>query len=112
MEKKQVIQYYVKPDGTKVVRAFCLKDFVWYDENGMIISLTKVLANRELAAQVGHHYEIQKNRMNNQIVSQNCDTAYPTLCAVETSIAIVELAMQCGSTQPNDPLCVFQSEEG
>ena len=31
MEKQQVIRYHVKPDGTKVVRPFCLKDFIWYD---------------------------------------------------------------------------------
>ena len=60
MEKQQVIRYYVKPDGTKVVRSFCLKDFIWYDEDKMIISLSNVLADRELATQVGHHCEIQK----------------------------------------------------
>ena len=69
MAKKHVIQYYVKPDGTKVVRSFCLKDFIWYDEDGMIISLTRVLPARELAAQVGHYYEIQKSCQNNQIVT-------------------------------------------
>ena len=57
----------------------------------MTISLGRVLENRDLASRVGHHYEIQKNRMNNQIVSQNCDTAYLSLCAMESSIAIVEL---------------------
>ena len=60
MEKQQVIRYHVKPDGTKVVRPFCLKDFIWYDGDGMIISLTRVLADRNLASQVGCHYEIQK----------------------------------------------------
>ena len=112
MEKQLVIQYHIKPDGTRVVRSFCLKDFIWYDEDGMIISLAEVLADRELAVQVGHHYEIQKNRQNNQIVTQNRDTAYPSLCTVEASIDIVELAMQCGSNGPSDPLCVFQSEDG
>ena len=50
MEKQQVIQYYVKPDGTKVVRSFCLKDFIWYDEDGMVVSLPRALADRDLAA--------------------------------------------------------------
>ena len=88
MEKKFIIQYYVKPDGTKVVRAFCLKDFIWYDVDGMIIQLSDALKNRKLAEQVGQHYEIQKNRMNNQIVTQNHDTTFPTLCPVEASIDI------------------------
>ena len=70
MEKKTIIQVYVKPDGTQVVRAFKLKDFIWYDEDGMIVALGTVLSNRLLAAQVGHHYEIQK-KQNEQ---SNCDT--------------------------------------
>jgi hypothetical protein len=83
MKKKQVVQYYVKPDGTKVVRTFCLRDFISYDEDGMIISLTRVLVDRNLESQVGRHYEIQKKHTNSQIVTQHCDTAYPSLCAVE-----------------------------
>ena len=31
---------------------------------------------------------------------------------MEASIDIVELAIQCGSNRPDDPLCVFQSEDG
>ena len=58
MEKQHVIKYYVKPDKTKVARYFCLKDIIWYDKDGMIISLTRVLADRDLAAHVGHHYAI------------------------------------------------------
>ena len=92
------------------MRSLCLKDFILYDEDGMIISLIKVLADRESAAQVGHHHEIQKkNRQNNQIVTQNHDTAYPSLCAVESSIGIVELVIRYGSNQPNAnvPLVYF-----
>ena len=68
MEKQLVLQYYIKPDGTRVVRSFCLKDFIWYDEDGTSISLTRI-ADRKLAAQVGHHYEIKENCQNNQIVT-------------------------------------------
>ena len=59
----------------------------------MIISLTRVSADMELAVQVGHHYGINKTRQNNQIVIQTRDTAYLSLCAVEYSIDIVELAL-------------------
>ena len=110
--RKTIIQVYVKPDGTQVMRAFTLKDFIWYDEDGMIVSLDTVLSNRLLAAQVGHHYEIQKNRMNNQIMTQNRDKNCPHLYAVEVSLDIVQLAMKCGAMDPYDPLCLFQSDEG
>ena len=98
-KKKKIIQVYAKPDGTQVVRAFTLKDFIWYDEDGMIVSLDTVLSNRLLAAQMGHHYEIQKNRMNNQIVKQNWDKDCPQLCAIGSSLDIVELAMKCGAKE-------------
>ena len=64
MEQRQSIQYYVKSGETQVVRAFCLKDFGWYDKNGMNISLSKVTANRGLSAQVGRHYTIDDVAVN------------------------------------------------
>ena len=73
-----------------------MKDFIWYGNNGIIVALEEVLQNRLVAAQVGHHYEIQKNRMNNQIVTQNRNTHFPKCCAVEASIEILKLAMSCG----------------
>ena len=80
-----------------MVRAFTMKDFIWYNDDGMIVALGAVLQNRLVAAQVGHHYEIQKIRTNNQIVTQNRDTHFPKRCAVEASIKIVKLAMTCGA---------------
>ena len=67
---------------------------IWYDGNGMIVALEEDLQTRLVAAQVGHHYAIQKNRTNNQIVTQNRDKDFPKLCAVEASINIAEIAMQ------------------
>ena len=112
MESRSVIQVYVKPNGTHVVRTFTTKDYIWYNDNGMIVALEEVLQKRLVAAQVCHHYEIQKNRMNNQIVTQNRDTNFPKLCAVEASIEILKLAMSCGEKDPEDPLWVFQTVEG
>ena len=99
----------MKPNGTQVVRAFTQKDFIWYNDDGMILALDEVLHNRSIAAQVGHHYEIQKNRMNDQIVTQNRDKGFSKLCAMEASIDIIELAMKCGAKDPED---IFQTDEG
>ena len=112
MEKKDVIQVYVKPNGDQVVRAFTVKDFIFYDDDGMQIEFQAVKSSRDLAEQVGHHYGIQKNRVNNQVITQNRDCTFPKLCAVETSIEIVLLAEALGSTKPDDPLCVFQTDDG
>ena len=47
---------------------------------------------RGLAEQTGQQYEIQQNRMNDQIVTQNRDRECPKLCAVELSNDIIVLA--------------------
>ena len=39
MESRSVIQVYVKPNCTHVVKAFTMKDFIWYDDDGMIVAL-------------------------------------------------------------------------
>ena len=112
MEKKNEIQVYIKPNGELVVRAFCLRNFLFYDKDGLLISYKEVLANHSVAHQTGQHYEIQKNRMNDQIIKQNRDISCPELCPVELAIKIVDLAVKLGVKTPTDPLGVFQSDDG
>ena len=112
MEKKDTIQVYVKPDGETVVRAFTLQDFLFYDEDGMLICYKEAIEQRSLAQQTGQHYGIQKNRMNDQIIKQTRDLACPEMCAVELAIDIVEMAVQLGANSPTDPLGIFQSDDG
>ena len=89
-----------------MTRAFMMKDFTWYEDDWMIVALEEILQNRQVPAQVGHHHDIQKNRTNNQIVTQNSDTNFPKCCTVEASIKIVKLAMKCGAKDSEDPLCM------
>ena len=112
MERKDKIQVYVKPNGELVVRAFTLQNFLFYDEDGMLILYSEVIKDRALARQTGQHYGIQKNRMNDQIVKQNRDSSCPKMCPVELAIDIVQMAMQLGANKPDDPLGVFQSDDG
>ena len=103
---KQEIQLCVLPNGSTVVRAFCVKNFHFFSDDGIRISLNTVLDDGHRAQQVGQEYEIQKNCQNGQIVSQSRNTRCPDLCCVETSIEIIKLAAWCGADQPNDSLCV------
>ena len=50
--------------------------------------------------------------MNGQIVTQNCDRECPKLCAVGLSIDIIVLARNLGAKNPDDPSCLFQTEDG
>ena len=43
MESRSVLQVYVKPNGTHVVRAFMMKHFIWFNDDGMIVALEEVL---------------------------------------------------------------------
>ena len=112
MERRSIIQVFVKPNGTQRVRAFTLKDFIRYHDDGIISALEEVLHTRSVSAQVGHHYKIQKNRMNNQIVTQNRDKDFPKLCVKQASINIIELTMKCGAKYPKDLRRMFQTDEG
>ena len=58
MEKKNEIQVYVKPNGVTVIRAFTLKEIIFYNKNGMTVKTDKVIEDRDLAKQVGQEYEI------------------------------------------------------
>ena len=92
MEKKNEIQVYVNPNNLKVVWAFTLKNFIFYNEDGMIADADDVLEDKDLLEQTGQECKIQKNRTNGQIMMQNCDHDCPELCPVELVIDIVVLA--------------------
>ncbi|KAL7528072.1 LOW QUALITY PROTEIN: hypothetical protein ACHAXR_005209 [Thalassiosira sp. AJA248-18] len=86
------------PDGTKVVRAFTRKNFIFYVVDGIIIA--KPLANRELAAKIGTEYDIQKNRIVSELLPS-------TLVAGQN---IVTGAKVLGNTKPEDPMMCLQGQ--
>ena len=112
MEKKYEIQVYVKPDDTRVVRAFTLQNFIFFDEDERILRTKLAVKKREIAQQLGTEYDIQKNRMNGEIITFNREPVCPGLCPVILGLDIVEMAMELGSTNPEDPLCIFRTESG
>ena len=58
-----------------------------------------IIKDRDLAKQTGKECEIQKNRMNGQIVTQNRDHECPKLFAVELPIDIIALAKNIRSKE-------------
>ena len=58
----------------------------------MIVNTDNIIEDQDLVEQTRQQYEIQTNRMNGQIVTQNRDHEYPKLCAVELLIDIIVLA--------------------
>ena len=83
MDTNSTIKHYVKPDGTLVVRAFYVRNLIFRTEDGIIIK--RVLLRKNLAFEVGVQFDIQKNRMNGQIIWFQRDTMYPYYCPVRIS---------------------------
>jgi hypothetical protein len=112
MDKSDEIQYYVKPNGELIVRAFTLSNFIFYDVDGMPVDRQACLNDRSLAQQLGQQYDIQKNRMNGQIITVHREPAFPPFCPVELGLDIVEMAMALGAKRPEDPLCLYRTSKG
>ena len=62
--------------------------------------------------QVGQHYDMHKNRVNDQVIKQMRDEERPEFCPVQASLDIVDVALHLGQTKEDNPLCVFETEDG
>jgi hypothetical protein len=106
MDSKTQIKYYVKPNGDLVVRAFTVSNFLFYDKDGALVKLP--LRNRSLIKKLGTLYDIQKNRMNGQIIKFERVLGHPNYCPVELALRILARAQVLGYVDPEDPLCVYR----
>jgi len=57
-------------------------------------------------------YDIQKNRMNNQIIKFDRVDGHPDYCPVQLALCILARAEVLGYTDPEDPLCVYRDAKG
>jgi len=111
MDSKKNIKYYVMPNGTRVVRAFTVKNFIFYDMDAC--KIMRPLRQRDLADRIGNEYDIQKNRMNGQILSYaRLSKIHSAYCPVEIGLNIVARAEVLGKSEPEDPLCVYKDKKG
>ena len=95
MDSTTKIKYYVLPDGTKVIRAFTLKNLIFYDVDECRIA--RPLMQRDVMAKLGKKYDVQTNRTNGQIINfaravENCSIFGP----VELGLNIVTSAQILG----------------
>ena len=58
MDTNSTIKHYVKPDGTLIVRVFCVRNLIFKTKDGHTIK--RVLLCKDLAFEVGVHCDIQK----------------------------------------------------
>ena len=67
IDSKTKICYYFLSDGTKVVRAFTVKNFISYDVDACRID--QPLKKRDLIKKLGTEYDVQNNCTNGQVIN-------------------------------------------
>lgn len=109
MDAKSEIKYYVKPDGSYVVRAFTLSNISFRDKEAATIH--HPLQNEDACDEIGTEYDIQKNRVNGQVVFFRREDKYPAFCPVRRGLSLVRRAVDLGQ-ESHQPLCVYRDAKG
>ena len=112
MDSRTEIKYYVLPDGTCIARAFVIRNFIFYDARDVIIY--SPLADRKRVHKLGQQFDIQKNRMNGQIISVGrlpTQPEYKDFDPVENGLNLLERCNTLGFTDPDTPLCTYKEED-
>eukprot|EP00985_Skeletonema_marinoi_P012069 scaffold5758_cov69-Skeletonema_marinoi.AAC.4 len=109
------IDYHVYPSGLRVIKAFLLTDWVFFDEKGTRLSIAP-FTNRpmsEIYDQIDHMsvtWRIQKNRQNGQSLKLKVDRANEPLCPIKNALEIVLRKLRIDRARLATPLCVFTKE--
>ena len=93
------------PDGSKVMRAFAVKDLFFYDADGILFA--GLPAKRDSVEAVGLFFEIQKNRQNQQTQKFAREQRHSKYCCARSVIEIVENAYFLGA-EPESPACIYR----
>ena len=111
MDSRTSIRYYILPNGDLVVRCFVVRNFKFYDDTGD--NVKEPLTNRRKVSYSGVEFDVQKNRMNGQIIKfSRLSRRFKHYCPVENQLDILTRASHLGFTEPEDPLCVYRNKKG
>ena len=110
-DTKTTKKYYTPPNGARILRAFTVKDFIFYNIDGIMVTLPTTQAERKMVRALGTHFKVQKNRRNGQIIKHGRNEQFPKYCAVMIGMELVDNARALGQGE-DDPLGVFRDEDG
>ena len=109
-DKDDQVCYYIKPDGEMVVRAFTFDNVMFFDKNNAPVDKL-ALAAKDSVEGAAMEFDVQKNRMNGQLLKYKRGRAHPVFCIIEKLFGIVDRAHALG--QPDDlPLGVYKDDDG
>ena len=89
------------------MRAFTVKNFKFYDEDHDVM-WKPLLHKEEEAKELGVVFDIQKNRRNGQETGMVAIPDFPDFNPVKAGLNVLSRADTLGSTEPDDPLCVYK----
>lgn len=112
MDRADTIGKYVLPNGTTVVRAFTLKNFIFYTADNERLTGQQALDRHDDIVRFATEYDIQKNRVNGQLIMFAREDRFPDFCPVRLALSIVRLATDLGASAPEDPLCLYRTDLG
>ena len=106
---QEKVNYHVYPDGTSVIKAFTLHNFVFHDAQGNIITgINDSLFTQASSVKITWH--IQKNRQNGQSITLAADATAPDSCPVKGALRMFLRAHRLG--QPNNmPLSCYRTKK-
>ena len=106
---QEKVDYHVYPDGTSVIKAFTLQDFVFHDARGNVISPVDESSFTQ-ASSVKITWRIQKNRQNGQSITLAADTSAPDLCPVKGALRMFLRAQRLGQSH-DMPLACYKTKK-
>jgi hypothetical protein len=79
------VDYHVYPLGTRIIKAFTAKDFIFYNKNNHVL---KKIDNSSLilALSIQITWRIQKNRQNGQKIKLSADMKNPAICLIRGAL--------------------------
>jgi hypothetical protein len=108
MDSRTEIKFYVLPNGARVARAFTVSNFIFLDKQGQRVK--EPLLDEGNILDVGTQFDVQKNRVNGQVMYFRREDDFPRYCPVRAGLRLLWRARTLGQG-PNDPICVYLSED-
>ena len=87
MDTKTDPIYYVKPDGTCILRTFSVRNILCRDADGTRIY--HPLLYQDSIEDLGTEYDIKKNRRNGQVVYFRREKKYPDYCPIRLGLRLL-----------------------
>ena len=104
-KKQSTVEVHKYPSGKTVVKAFTRECWIFYDENGRMIT-NHCEANLAILGAMDTIWMIQKNRQNRQKIRTKANKKNPAICNVAAGYRMFLRSIRL-KKKDTEPICVF-----